>query len=129
MKRLYYLFLDDYRNPEEVSWVPMPNKPWDIVRSYEEFTETIQRRGLPAVISFDYDLDLLEFNTPDFNKGQKYKQKNVPTGLDCAKWLVKYCMRNKLRLPNYNVHSMNPDGKKEIISYLESYKDASESAN
>lgn len=37
------------------------------------------------------------------------------TGYDCAKWLVDYCIDNKLTLPKHvYVHSMNPVGKKNI---------------
>ncbi len=48
----------------------------------------------------------------------KYTEK---TGYDCAKWLVEYCMNKGVKHPPYMVHSMNPVGKQNIISYVESY--------
>jgi len=44
------------------------------------------------------------------------------TGLDCAKWLVDYCMDNNQKLPEYSVHSMNPAGGKNILEYLNNFK-------
>ena len=43
------------------------------------------------------------------------------TGYDCAKWLVEYCLDNDLSLPKYQVHSMNPVGKKNILDYLSNF--------
>ena len=40
------------------------------------------------------------------------------TGLDCAKWLVEYCLDNNTKLPDYIVHSANPAGKENIEKYL-----------
>ena len=34
----------------------------------------------------------------------------VYTGADCVKYLIKYCKDNKLALPEYVIHSANPDG-------------------
>jgi hypothetical protein len=36
--------------------------------------------------------------------------------------LVEYCMNNNLEFPDYQVHSMNPIGRENIRSYIESYK-------
>ena len=44
------------------------------------------------------------------------------TGMDCAKWLVEYCINNNLKFPDYEVHSMNVIGKMNIKSYIESFK-------
>jgi len=35
--------------------------------------------------------------------------------------LVDYCMKKGVKHPPYQVHSMNPVGKSNIISYVESY--------
>ena len=42
------------------------------------------------------------------------------TGYDCAKWLCDYCVENKLPLPEYFIHSMNPVGRENILSTLKS---------
>jgi hypothetical protein len=44
------------------------------------------------------------------------------TGLDCAKWLVDYCVEKKKKFPPYIVHSMNPAGKERIAGYIENAK-------
>lgn len=45
------------------------------------------------------------------------------TGYDCAKWLVDFCIDNKLKFPNYQVHSLNPIGSKRIRDYIELAKE------
>ena len=45
------------------------------------------------------------------------------TGMDCAKWLVDYCMDNKKELPDFVVHSMNPAGGENIKSLLDQFKE------
>jgi len=44
------------------------------------------------------------------------------TGMDCAKWLVEYCLDSNLQLPEYTIQSANPVGKENITSLLENYK-------
>ena len=51
------------------------------------------------------------------------------TGYDCAKWLVDYCMDNGLKLPEFEVHSMNPAGGENIRMYLENFKKHQENNN
>ena len=87
------LFLDDIRNP--------PDSSWDVVRSYDEFVSYISLNGVPDFISFDHDLG-----------------DAVPTGMDCAKWLVE----TERLLPNFAVHSANPPGRINIFSLLENWR-------
>ena len=112
------LFLDDIRMPVEAkNLVPVQfNKlywedDWHIVRSYKEFTNWISFHGIPDLISFDHDL-------ADFQQFSPEQLSVEKTGLDCAKWLVDYCLDNDLSLPDYIVHSANPVGKKNIEGYL-----------
>lgn len=112
------LFLDDLRHPWYMSHYKLPMMDWEIVRNYYEFVDTIQKhyldlKELPKVISFDHDLSELHYSG-DFS-GEK-------TGYDCAKWLCDFCMEHDLDFPEYHVHSMNPIGKENIISIIESYK-------
>lgn len=51
-----------------------------------------------------------------------YSSYGEKTGYDCAKWLCEYCQRNKVKVPTYYVHSMNPVGKDNIKKYIENYK-------
>lgn len=125
----YYLFLDDIRELKDVTWMPIPEGEWAIVRDYQAFVRMIERKGMPAFISFDHDLGLEhmhDYLTVGHLTGKlaydKYKEK---TGMDCAKWLVNYCLDKSLKLPDYQVHSMNHVGKANIISLLENFKKVS----
>ena len=120
-EKTFLLFIDDERFPyvknpklNDVSayhytnYEPFKTKKWVIVRSYNEFIDKIEELGLPQICSFDNDLG-------DVGVDEK-------TGYDCAKWLCTYCQTNGLKFPDYHVHSMNPIGKVNIISYIENYK-------
>lgn len=116
MKRL---FLDDIRVPTDCitymhSRIGDSNKiyleDWDIAKDYSEFVEYIEKNGVPDIISFDHDLSDEYYESNDV---KNYKEK---TGYDCAKWLCEYCLENKIPLPEYIVHSMNPIGSENILS-------------
>lgn len=117
-----YLFLDDIRDPIHAfgytNFGSFVTKEWDIVRNYDEFVDYIKINGLPFFIAFDHDLDEEHYSN-FWDEDSKSTEKN---GLDCAKFLVHYCMENKLKLPEFYVHSMNPVGKDNIINYLNNYK-------
>lgn len=126
-KNYYNLFLDDVRLPKQVTWINLPLVEWTIVRNYSQFTTTILRDGLPQFISFDNDLAEEHYNpamySEDVNEYNKlYETFAEKTGYDCAKWLVEYCIEHNQPIPDYSVHSMNPIGKKNIISYIENFK-------
>jgi len=131
----YSLFLDDMRVPKDVFRFngddDYKGHKWIVVRNYNEFVKHIDKsfkKGkLPKIISFDHDLGLEHTkyyfengghkNPPDPLKGN-FTEKH---GYDCCKWLVEYCMDNKMELPAYKVHSANPVGKVNIESYLFNY--------
>ena len=132
MKNL--LWLDDIRNPfiDEEKRVPIGNDKWNInwVLNYEQFVQWIEIYGLPDAISFDHDL-ADEHYTPEYFwddygeskkfqewRGKTYQEK---TGMDCAKWLVDYCMDNKVELPKFYVHSANPVGADNIRGVLNNF--------
>lgn len=122
VKQNYYVFLDDYRIPQDVQWVKLPDCNWTIVRSYEQFVNLIKDKGyLPSFISYDHDLADAHYQ-PFFNEKNidysKYKEK---TGYDCAKWVVEFCQNLNVEHPNYLVHSMNPVGKVNIETYIKNY--------
>lgn len=91
----YDIFLDDCRTCYSDATV---------CQNYHDFVKTIEEKGLPNHISFDHDLG---------------EEKD---GGDCAQWLVNYCIKNKLNLPKYTIHSSNPVGKKEIVSIFETFE-------
>lgn len=131
----YKLFLDDIRDPVNCvtymhSRIGAKNPiyledDWVIVRSYSEFTSKINERGLPAVISFDHDLADVHYcpvshydSYDEWAKGANSTEKN---GYECAKWLVGYCVNNRLDLPECYIHSMNPVGSQNIHRRLKDF--------
>ena len=56
MCKLRGLFLDDERNPEDVTWIDYPESiDWKVVRSYDEFFYEFHRSAFQA-ISLDHDI-------------------------------------------------------------------------
>lgn len=110
------VFLDDERIPGQVTWVVMPQVTWTIVRNLDEFKDLIDHHlHVVQFISFDHDLGQKHYPPRcDYSDGL--------TGFDCAKYLCEVCMDKNIPLPEYQVHSMNPVGKENIISYLENFK-------
>ena len=98
------LYLDDIREPK--------NSGYEIVRSFEEAVEFVQKFGIPNHISFDHDLGCNE-------NGVIYR-----SGYDFAKWLIEIDLDNVITFPNdftFNVYSANPVGKEYIQSILDNY--------
>ena len=87
------LFLDDVRGP--------PDSDWVVVRSFVEFVDHIERHGVPEMMSFDHDLG-----------------DGVPTGMDCAKWLVEQDMVVR----DFRVHSASPVGCGNVMALLYYWK-------
>lgn len=104
-----FIFLDDERKPEDVTWLKLPKpKTWDVVRSYAGFVKFVS--GLkepPAFISFDHDLGL-----PKDGSEEK-------TGVNCALALIEICCERKWKLPGFQVHSKNTIGRQNIIHKME----------
>lgn len=124
------LWLDDLRNPflDIEGRVPKENGTIEWVLNYEQFVMWIEKFGLPDLISFDHDL-ADEHYTPkeywddyqlskQYQESQNYQEK---TGMDCAKWLIDYCMDNNLKLPKFYSHSANPVGRDNILGILENF--------
>jgi hypothetical protein len=123
----YYLFLDDERIPSRVSWVSLPKGvDWVIVRNYEQFVDFIDSNGLPVFVTYDHDLADQHYSmTIEEVKQSSYEDVinsySEKTGYDCAKWLVQHCLKNDIKHPSYSVHSLNPIGKQNIESLINSY--------
>lgn len=130
----YVMFLDDIRRPSDVSWpllcadgrrlymneiMDLGNYGCRIVRNYFEFCEFIKYEGIPEVVFFDHDLAPEHYAACNSGSHQYGGEK---TGADCARWLVDHCYREARRLPQYYIHSMNPDGAENIRSILETAK-------
>jgi hypothetical protein len=127
------LFLDDVRIPKDAIGL-IPDKhnkfywenDWEIVTNYDDFVEYIELNGVPKFVSFDHDLGDTAmdeyFRNVATNGTLDYENIEEKTGLDCAKFLVEYCVDKNQPLPEYLVHSANPVGKKNIESFLENAK-------
>ena len=123
--KTYKLFLDDIRSLLDAyaytAYSPFLNSDWFIVRNYDAFTEFIkdsyqENNAFPELIAFDHDLADEHYGA-DVNSVFTEK-----TGMDCAKWLIDFCMDNELTLPNCVCHSMNPAGRDNINSLLNNFK-------
>ncbi len=119
MKETYNLFLDDIRVPEDVTWIKLPKVEWHIVRNYEEFIHMILTKGIPTFVAYDHDLSDQHYtsNQNEINYN-KFREK---TGYECAQFLVNQCMNKAIKHPRFAVHSMNPVGRQNIVSYINSY--------
>lgn len=125
------LWLDDIRNPYLDIEGKVPKDSGNIiwVINYEQFVQWIEKFGMPSIISFDHDL-ADEHQTPeqywnDYQLSKEYQDAQIyteKTGLDCAKWLVEYCMDNNFKLPKYYVHSANPPGRDNILGLLNNFR-------
>lgn len=99
------LFIDDERDPGK-GWGSLPVT---VVRSYDEAIEYFENNGCPWIVSFDHDL------------GEE------KTGFDIAKWMIE----RDLDLGGsffdanfeFDVHSQNPIGAKNIRELLRTYLD------
>jgi hypothetical protein len=116
------LFLDDNRKPYDVFRITIDpiyenNNEWIIVKSYEEFVDTILESGLPEIISLDHDLSQNHY-LPEFQCNINYDNIEYKTGYDAAVWLIGYCRINNIELPKVKVHSANPEGKINIERVL-----------
>lgn len=124
------IFLDDVRTLKSVH-LPLwtHSDQWKIVRNFKSFCNEIndlfQRTGgLPQFISFDHDLAQEHYSENMVDPilyNEMYGSFKEKTGLDCAKWLVEFCLDRNLKMCDFQVHSMNPVGKKNIESLLKNF--------
>lgn len=106
------IFLDDERNPEDVTWLNYQEGiEWYVVRRMADFLFCIYNMSEEDyIISFDHDLQ-------DFNlTGQEN------TGYDCLKSLVDFCLDTGVNLPVCFFHTQNPVGKENMRAYYENAK-------
>ena len=113
MSKLRGLFLDDERNPEDVTWIEYPeNIDWTMVRSYSEFFYKLHR-GQFQVFSFDHDI-------------QDYNHRGVElTGYSALKAMVDTFLTTPhglYTLPGQVLfHTRNPIGKTNMESYWNNF--------
>ena len=94
------MYLDDIRNPKT-------NKDWVILRNSEEAINYVKQNGMSSFASFDHDLG------------------GDDTAMIFIKWLIDYDLENDGKIIpadfQWNVHSANPVGVKNIDGILKSY--------
>jgi hypothetical protein len=101
------LFLDDYRWPEQVKWVNLPDVKWTRMPSSHDFKAQIEESDeLPIMISFDHDLE-------EFDNGRE------TTGFDCLQWLVLFCRMQRKPLPVCHFHSFDAAKRKDMREFYE----------
>ncbi len=116
------IYLDDVRTPKDPSW--------EVVRSYEEFTEVISKVGLEniALISLDHDLgdSAMEEWHNNVSKNYQLNYDNITekTGMDCAKWLVEQWLNGE-PIVDVVVHSANAIGAANIMGYINNFRHVS----
>lgn len=129
MKTETLLWLDDYRNPIEGQWLvfsPLKSVDYEVhwVKDYKQFIDWINTNGLPSGICFDHDLSDFQawhVSEPEYSHDVPWPE-SEKTGMDCAKWLVEYCLDNNLKLPIWNIQSANPVGAENIRSLLTQFE-------
>jgi hypothetical protein len=88
------------------------------VRNFYAFITLVQKKGVPDNISFDHDLADEHHKKKVFD----YDKCVEKTGYHCAKWLIDYCLYNKMEIPaGIFIHSMNPAGIKNLKSLFDTY--------
>jgi hypothetical protein len=114
------LWVDDLRNPfiDLENRVPKEDGVIEWVLNYEQFVQWIEKFGLPNIISFDHDLADEDYTPEEYQNSRDYQEK---TGMDCAKWLIDYCIDNNCELPKFYIHSANPVGADNIRGILNNY--------
>ena len=105
------LFLDDERNPEDVTWIDYPeNIEWVVVRDSSDFRDAFIL-GWFDVVSFDHDI--AEMST----EGKE------TTGYDVLKSMVGHLMDNQDEYLPEQVffHTQNLIGKENMESYWNNF--------
>jgi hypothetical protein len=120
MYNYYSLFLDDVRQPKQVTWVELPLVEWVVVKNFDQFIAYIKLHGCPTRVSFDHDL-APEHYKDDIDWSKPLHMTEL-TGMDCVKWLVDYCIEHNHTFPEYYLHTLNNQGKLNMESYISSYK-------
>ena len=102
-----YLFIDDTKEPSDVYWVALPNPPtWRVIKTCQEFKEYLAEHGVPKFVAFDYDLGMA-------SKGN---------GVDCAKYLIEFCKKEKKPMPDWIGHSAIQTGRQVVEEVLLTYR-------
>jgi len=132
MKKTKYrvIWIDDQRNPEEFVWNVIPdNFQKDMLTNKSSFHEVIWFKTFGEWVKWAkenwfgsknkgyIDCFCLDHDLGDFDENGKEH-----TGVEVAKTIVNDILMNDKKLPYYECHSSNPEGRADIISIFETYK-------
>lgn len=112
------VFLDDERNPEDVTWMPAFRRSdeinWIVVRNYAQFTALVKSLSKEQLEqyqwSFDHDLQ-------DFVNDREY------TGKHCLQYLLDVCTyaHEWIAYPTVYWHTQNPVGRESMSGLYNAY--------
>lgn len=112
----HHIFLDDYRQPVNVTWIEIPaTDKWIVVKNYEEFVALFEKLPIRSIAHISYDHDLAPAHYANHPTSER-------TGYDCAKFVVAKALEEGTDIPNYTVHSLNPVGRVNITELFENYR-------
>lgn len=100
----YSLFIDDIRDP--IATYGSCGKDMIVARSTHEAQEIVRRRGIPSFLALDHDLG------------------GDDRAIDFLKWLANEYWDGQQHVPDYEIHSSNPEGKLNLQSYMDSWKNS-----
>ena len=116
---MYYLFLDEKRQPRHIHWLDLPDAKWTIARNIEEFKEVVDEKGIPLFVSFGNDLTFEHRKHFTDNHCSSFDfDLFTDTGYHCAKYLVKKCLEQDKKIPSFECHSKNVIARSKIREYL-----------
>jgi hypothetical protein len=113
----YILFLDDERTIEMVDRSQWPDMNILIARSSRRAQEIVRLYDMPKFMSLDHDLGIQDGFEDTTMVFLKWLFIDYPKRASLA-----WTSRVPLIIPEYVVHSANPIGTQNIISYIESYR-------
>jgi len=97
----YKLMLDDLRDPVETYGAR--GKDMIVARSTAEAKRIVLERGMPYLLLLDHDLS------------------GDDRAIDFLKWLANEYWDGEQLIPEYEVHSSNPAGTANMISFMDSW--------
>jgi hypothetical protein len=119
MEKNVKIYLDDVRTPIDTDWF--------IARYYDEFTKLINKFGLTNIKTISLDHDLGDTAMEEYYTNVKrfrtlnYDNIEEKTGMDCVKFLVNLSLDTNQQLPQIYIHSANPIGSENMLSYINNY--------
>lgn len=108
------IFLDDERDPIDVTWIAYPNtiSQWIVVRTYEQFIALV-----PPLLTDEADATLLFSFDHDLQDYKSSGDGTERTGYDCIKFLVNFCLDTTMCMPLCAFHTKNVIGKVNMEQY------------